>query len=264
MAGLVVAVGRAARLLGCAVSDCCCRGCRIGTGRTAAQGHAAGARASCARRHGGRAGRGKRRACHEHSDRQPERGERVTRPCITKETADQVAALWDREAEGLTRYTTVITNSAAEAGDLVSNAFEAVALAWTTVGPRNADAQRAWLRRTCKNMWIDGIRRSETLHRLQPELAHRYQPAEPDPADLVLLRQAADHCLRVINSLPAVQRRVAVLYFLEEHPPLVIAILLEIAPSGVRKHVAKARQRLREELGSFIGDRHEPPEEASA
>ncbi|AZQ32116.1 sigma-70 family RNA polymerase sigma factor [Streptomyces cyaneochromogenes] len=179
----------------------------------------------------------------------------MTQPRLTIETASQVAALWHRESEGLLRYTTVITNNAAEAGDLVSRAFEAAALAWATVGPRSQNAQRAWLRRTCKNMWIDGIRRSHNLDRLQPELAERYQRAELDPADLALLRQAADHCLCVINSLPTVRRRVAILYFLEEHPPPVIAELLEIAPSGVRKHVANARQKLQEEVWPFLDDR---------
>ncbi|MFE6052509.1 RNA polymerase sigma factor [Kitasatospora sp. NPDC056446] len=181
----------------------------------------------------------------------------MTQPRITKETADHVAALWEREAEGLLRYTTVITNSAEEAGDLVSRAFEAAVRAWAKVGPRSPDEQRAWLRRTSKNMWIDSIRRSMNLDRLQPELAKRYHRAELGPADLALLRQAADHCLRVINSLPTVQRQVAVLYFLEEHPPPVIAELLEIAPSGVRKHVAKARRKLQEELGPLMDDRHE-------
>jgi RNA polymerase sigma factor (sigma-70 family) len=186
----------------------------------------------------------------------------VKQPRITKETADQVAALWDREAEGLLRYTTVITGGGDDAGDLVSRAFEAAARDWATVGSRSSDAQRAWLRRTCKNMWIDDIRRSANLDRLQPELALRYQRAEIGPADLALLRQAADHCLGVINSLPTVRRRIAVLYFLEEHPAPVIAELLEIKSSGVRKHVAEARRKLREELGTFIDDW--PREEASA
>ncbi|MFJ8636445.1 RNA polymerase sigma factor [Streptomyces sp. NPDC093568] len=181
----------------------------------------------------------------------------MTRPRITEETADRVAALWDREAEGLLRYTTVITNNAGEAGDLVSRAFEAAAEAWATVGSRDPDAQRAWLRRTCRNMWIDGIRRAENLSRLQPELAERYHRAVLGPADLTLLRLATDHCIRVINSLPPARRRVAVLYFLEEYPPPIIARLLEIAPSGVRKHVAEARRRLQEELRPFVDDRHE-------
>ncbi|WP_330334719.1 sigma-70 family RNA polymerase sigma factor [Streptomyces sp. NBC_00536] len=181
----------------------------------------------------------------------------MTQPRITKEAADQVEALWDQEAEGLLRYATVLTNSDAEGGDLVSRTFEAAVLDWATVGPRNPGAQRAWLRRVCKNMWIDGVRRSANLDRLRPELAERYQRAELDPADVALLRQAADHCVRVISSLPTVRRQVAVLYFLEEHPPPVIAELLEIAPSGVRKHVAKARHTLQEELGAFIHDRHE-------
>ncbi|WP_208637193.1 RNA polymerase sigma factor, partial [Streptomyces swartbergensis] len=117
----------------------------------------------------------------------------------------------------------------------------------------------AWLRRTCKNMWIDGIRRSENLKKLQPEVAERYHRAQLDPADLALLRLAADHCLHVINSLPTARRRVAVLYFLEEHPAPVIAELLEIAPSGVRKHVAEVRRRLQRELAPFVNDRHEAP-----
>lgn len=192
----------------------------------------------------------------------------MTQPSITKETAEEVAALWDREAVGLLRYTTVLTNCTEEAGDLVSRAFEAVVVAWVKVGPRDQDAQRAWLRRTCKNMWIDGIRRSRNLERLQAELAERYCRADLDPADLVLLRQAADHCLCVINSLPDVRRRVAVLYFLEEYPSSAIAGLLGISPSGVRKHVGKARWKLQKELRPFVGDRHKTGtalrEEASA
>ncbi|WP_328512933.1 sigma-70 family RNA polymerase sigma factor [Streptomyces mirabilis] len=192
----------------------------------------------------------------------------MTRPSITEETADQVAALWDREAEGLLRYTIVRTGSTEEGGDLVSRAFEAAAVDWATVGPRSQDAQRAWLRRTCMNMWIDGIRRSANLDRLRPELAKRYQRAELNPADLVVLRQAADHCLHVINNLPTQQRAVAVLYFLEEQTSLVIAERLEITASGVRKHVSEARKKLQAELRAFVDDQHEtrtaPREEASA
>ncbi|MHB6912724.1 RNA polymerase sigma factor [Streptomyces sp. DB-54] len=176
----------------------------------------------------------------------------MTQPRITKETADQVAALWDREAEGLLRYATVLTNNAAEAGDLVSRAFEAAVLDWGTVGSRKLGAQMAWLRRVCKNMWIDDVRRSANLDRLRPELAERCQRAELDPEDAALLGQAADHCLRVMSGLPTVRRQVAVLFFLEEYPSSVIAELLGIASSGVRKHVAKARHELQKELGAFV------------
>lgn len=181
----------------------------------------------------------------------------MTRPRLTRETAEQLAELWDREAEGLLRYTTVTTNSAAEAGDLVQRAFEAAALSWEKVGQRRPDEQRAWLRRTCRNMWIDSVRRSKRLGDLQSDLAERYHRTEPDPASLALTRAAVDHCLNVINRFPTARRRVALLYFLEEHSPMMIADFLGIASSSVRVHVSKARRQLREELAEFMTGPHE-------
>ncbi|MFF4355099.1 RNA polymerase sigma factor [Streptomyces sp. NPDC001530] len=168
-----------------------------------------------------------------------------------------MAELWDREAEGLRKYTTVITNNAAEAGDLVQRAFEAAALSWDKVGQRGPEEQRAWLRRACRNMWIDSVRRSKRLGELRPDLAERYHRTEPDPASLVLTRAAVDHCLRVINGFPKARRRVALLYFLEEHSALMIAELLGITASGVRVHVSKARRQLREELAEFVASPNE-------
>jgi RNA polymerase sigma factor (sigma-70 family) len=166
--------------------------------------------------------------------------------------AKQVAALWDREAPSLTRYAMVRTGGdQATAEDLVQQTFMAAFLQWESLVSLDAEEHRKWLRRVCRNKWIDGIRREAHGERVQPDLERLYEQVAPDPADAVIALDDLDRCLQVIRELPPRRREVALLYFVEQQSELRIAQLLDIAPSGVRKHVARARRAIRDAVNDL-------------
>ncbi|MGW3645550.1 RNA polymerase sigma factor [Streptomyces sp. NPDC000878] len=177
----------------------------------------------------------------------------MTQRRIPQETAERVAELWDREAAGLMRYAMVLTGGReAEAGDLVQQAFMAAARDWETLGRRGPDGHCAWLRVVCRRRWIDGIRRAKRLEEALPELSERYSTDQPDPADVVVSRAAVARCWEVICALSHRRRQVAVLHFYEGYSAVMIAELLDIRPSGVRKHITRAREVLRREVGPLL------------
>ncbi|MBG0850305.1 sigma-70 family RNA polymerase sigma factor [Streptomyces spinoverrucosus] len=166
---------------------------------------------------------------------------------LPPETRRQIAALWELEAEWLVRYAMVRTGedqSAAE--DLVQTAFLAAAVQWSSLVDRTDDERRNWLRSVVHHKWVDGIRRSRKLERLDTEERERYAGRGPDLVDVVLARADLECCLEVIRNLPERRRQIAVLFFIEQYSAARIAYLLDLQPSGVRKHIAKARAALRE------------------
>ncbi|MFF4978260.1 RNA polymerase sigma factor [Streptomyces sp. NPDC001083] len=172
---------------------------------------------------------------------------------IPKETADQVAELFDREERMLMRYASVLTaGEAAQAADLVQRTFMAAALDWDTVDDRDIHGQRAWLRRTCRNKWIDDLRRSDRLENLLPHLARRYERTAPDPADTVIARVALEQCWKTIAAMPPVRQQVAVLHWHQGFSSSEIAEMLKIQPSGVRKHIACARRAVQLSVASYL------------
>ncbi|MBT2508531.1 sigma-70 family RNA polymerase sigma factor [Streptomyces sp. ISL-98] len=159
--------------------------------------------------------------------------------------AEQVSALWEREADGLLRFAMVRAGcDQAAAEDLVQQTFMAAVQAWESLAGREDEERHNWLRSVCRNKWIDGIRRESKLESLQRDVERLYARIGPDPADAVIARDDLDHCLQVIREFPSRRREVALLYFIEQQSVLRIAELLDIQPSGVRKHVAQARQAL--------------------
>ncbi|MFJ8932118.1 RNA polymerase sigma factor [Streptomyces sp. NPDC102364] len=170
--------------------------------------------------------------------------------------AAQVSALWKREAVHLLRYAMVRTGgNKSEAEDLVQQTFMAAFEQWKDLACRNESGQRGWLRRVCKNKWIDQIRREVLGEHTLPELDRYYGRSEPDPEAVIIAREDLDDCWQVIRQLSPRRRQVALLHFVDQLPAMAIAELLHISPEGVRKHIAKARKALREALpGLFDAD----------
>lgn len=187
----------------------------------------------------------------------------MTKRRISEQTAHEVSRLWDCEAVPLLRYAMVLTGGAQPAAeDLVQRVFMAVARQWEELSAshENRGARtmpvgryRPWLRRVCRNLWIDDIRQTQRSNRLDADLAHNGAVSPPDPADVVLARDALERCWAVIRSFPERRRQVALLYFVEQRTTTQISELLGIEPSGVRKHVALARAALRHTInGSSV------------
>ncbi|MGW7068853.1 RNA polymerase sigma factor [Streptomyces sp. NPDC054855] len=164
-----------------------------------------------------------------------------------------VSALWEREADGLTRYAMVRTGcDEDEAEDFVQQTFIAAVQQWESLAPLDSEERRNWLRSVCRNKWIDSLRREIVGKRLQPGLERLYGRVAPDPADVVIARGDLDCCLQVIRGLPPRRRQVALLYFFEQQSVPYIAELLDLQPGGVRKHVAKAKDALRVALPGLL------------
>ncbi|MFF4866779.1 RNA polymerase sigma factor [Streptomyces sp. NPDC001231] len=165
---------------------------------------------------------------------------------LRPETRRQIAALWEQEAEWLVRYAMIRTGedkSAAE--DLVQMAFLAAAVQWGSLINRTDDERRNWLRSVVHHKWVDGIRRSRKLERLDMEEREKYASRGPDLLDVVFARADLERCLEVIRGLPERRRQIAVLFFIEQYSVARIAYLLDLQPSGVRKHISLARAAVR-------------------
>lgn len=174
---------------------------------------------------------------------------------IPRGAADQVAALYDREGAALLKHAKMLTgHRLAEAEDLVSRAFEAVVAAWKKVGVYDPLAQRAWLRRSMRNMWIDDIRRARKLEELRPELWLKYMRCEPDPVDAVLARSDLEVCWAALRDFPPKRREVAMMHFFHGLSPLAISDLLQISSAGVRRHLKLARQALQGTVLAAVED----------
>ncbi|MFE9976039.1 RNA polymerase sigma factor [Streptomyces hirsutus] len=171
-----------------------------------------------------------------------------------QEKVQEVSALWEREAIGLTRYAMVRTGGdQAAAEDLVQQTFMAAFLQWEeSLADLGVEERRNWLRSVCRRRWIDGIRRETLGDRLHADVERLYDWVSPDLAHVVIARDDLDRCWQVIRELPPRRKEVAMLYFIEQQSVLRIAELLGIQASGVRKHVSKARHALREAAGGLL------------
>ncbi|WP_157877687.1 RNA polymerase sigma factor [Streptomyces kanamyceticus] len=134
------------------------------------------------------------------------------------------------------------------APDFVQDAFQAAAHQWQRLRALDRGAQRAWLFRVLKNKVFDhwGTRAARELP--LPEVPAPQGLSDPP-------RQALSHmlllrCWHVMDQMPPVQRKVALLRWRGEWTSREIAEHLGICTSTVRVHLGRARQELWEELGS--------------
>jgi RNA polymerase sigma factor (sigma-70 family) len=177
---------------------------------------------------------------------------------ISEETAREVADLFDREEPALLNYAVAMNGGDEQAAkDLVQQTFMAAAVGWAGIRPRDPSKQRAWLRRTCRNKWIDKVRREQRLQGLQSDLVHRYTWTEADPSDVIVDRDVLARCWKVLRSFPPARQRVARLHWVEGYSAAEIATLLGIRPSGVRKHLSQAREVIHREVGPHMNLRWE-------
>jgi RNA polymerase sigma factor (sigma-70 family) len=182
-------------------------------------------------------------------------GTSVTRRRIREDVSEQVDVLWGQEAGWLHRYAMLLTGGdRAAVEDLGQRTFLDAAVQWESLADLDAVSRGKWLRRVCQNKWIDTIRRDATRERLHPEVDLLYSREAPDPALAAIVRDDLERCWQVICGFPPRRRQIALLYFMEQESVLRIAELLDIQPSGVRKHVAKAKEALRAAVSDAVCD----------
>lgn len=135
-------------------------------------------------------------------------------------------------------------------------AQEAFVKAFRSFGQlRDRERFRAWLVRMTWRLAID--RHRGNRRRVAREIighdrsggeGERDVAADSNPADMVVMRERAEHLWRAIDALPEKLRVVVVLAGIEEHDIGKVALLLDIPAGTVKSRLFIARQRLKENL----------------
>ena len=137
------------------------------------------------------------------------------------------------------------------AEDLLQDTFVAAARQWETVRELGEGQQRAWLLTTLSNKGKSQVRRRVALNRKQPELRHRYQPAPVDTERQALSALALARASEVIDRLPGMQRRIALMKWSEHMKHSEIAAVLGCSENSVAVQVSKIRRKLIAGLGAY-------------
>lgn len=99
-----------------------------------------------------------------------------------------------------------------------------------------------WLYRVARNKLVDHWRRETRRERKFRLLAGgKDEPSGPDPADAVV---SAQHANRALNDLPADQRAVLVMRYLENNSVAEIAASLGRSSKAIESLLGRARKRL--------------------
>ena len=126
------------------------------------------------------------------------------------------------------------------AADLVQDAFEAAARAWTRLRGRTGDRQRGWLLGTLANKDISDFRRREAFRRRQPDI----QATAADTAAQALNAIALERAREIIEEMPPRQRTVALMRWQDRMKASEIAAELGVAEGTVHAHLHSARGKL--------------------
>ena len=167
----------------------------------------------------------------------------------------ELGELFERNGRRLYRLALRLVGDAAEAEDLVQEAFLRAA---RTAGagrslPTESSAAEGWLVRTLVRLAHDRYRRRRVRRLAAPLLDPAIVAVEiSDPALAAIARRDVAVALA---ALPPRRRAVVVLHELEGHGTDAIAQLLGIAQVTVRWHLAAGRRELARRLGLEQGER---------
>jgi RNA polymerase sigma factor (sigma-70 family) len=171
----------------------------------------------------------------------------VVRPRVRREgsagdsrTGD-LQALYVATYPMLVRTLRCIVDDRSQAEDIVQEAFVQLVRHWNKVSAY--DEPGAWLRRVAIRMAVKESRRS----RLRPV---RERQSQPPPPEVPAVSDPA--LLAAVRELPARQRAVVALFYLEDRPMEQVAELLGCSQSTGWVHLHRARRALAERLGEEV------------
>ena len=148
---------------------------------------------------------------------------------------DFVRELYDASYRRLVGQLTGVTGSAAEAEDVVQEAFvRGIGHARTL---RRADNPEAWLRTVAVNLARSRWRRGQRFAGLARRLADDGDGTGADPADRVAL-------LAALRRLPTAQREAIALHHLADLPVHEVAATLGVPAGTVKARLARGRAAL--------------------
>ena len=167
-------------------------------------------------------------------------------PMDTQPLADleRPAPSFDRlfvdEYRAMVALAAAVSGDRSVAEDLAQEAFSRLSQRWDQVS--GYERPGAWLRRVVINLALSRRRRLLSEARARIRLRNRPPPTLPSPP--------SDHAdlWAAVAELPAQQRAVVALHYLDDLPLTEIAAILDISPSTARVHLHRARTALRDRL----------------
>jgi RNA polymerase sigma factor (sigma-70 family) len=137
-------------------------------------------------------------------------------------------------------------------------AQEAFISAWQQLDKlSNHKSFMPWLRQITRNLSLDYLRsqkyRANPAGDIDAMMLAVADPA-PGPSEFLAEQEDAKIAAAVIDALPEESREVLLLYYREGQSTQQVAALLDMQDAAVRKRLSRARQSIREELLTRMGD----------
>ena len=157
----------------------------------------------------------------------------------------QLLALAGALRPELHRYCARLMGSVIDGEDVVQDTFARALVAIDEL--QEVTPMRAWLFRIAHNRALD-LLRSRAIRAAEPiEAAHEVaDPENPDPAEVLMRREAVETAVSRFVELPTVQRSVVILKDVLDQSLEEIAAMLELTVNAVKAHLARGRARLKE------------------
>jgi len=155
--------------------------------------------------------------------------------------------LVDRYRRRIVQYAYRYSHNEQDANDA---AQDTLLRAYRSLGTFRADRPFSrWLFVIARNVSLDAVRRKRLSERTT-SLVRMEALSEPDTAEVVLRREAASRVRAALGVLPQRQRAALELYYIKGLRYRDIADMLDIPLGTVKTYIARAKRRLRTELGS--------------
>lgn len=162
----------------------------------------------------------------------------LRRHCLDmSEVADSVEELWNKWGDDLLRYATVLVGPD-DAGDVVDDTVVKL------LSMRGSDLDRRGFERPYLFRMVLNQARMCQRSRTRRERREWKASALPDHVELLVDPTVR----REVGRLSVMQRAVVYLTYWEDLAPAVVAAQLEVSEGTVKRHLARARSRLRKVL----------------
>ncbi len=152
--------------------------------------------------------------------------------------------LFEDHHAALFRFAYRLTNSTADAEDIVQECFLEILRPGNSYDPRRT-AVRTYLYGVVRNQWLKRRRNSATADPTPGLIDCR------SPESELLASEVQDAIAEAIGTLPDTQREALLLAHYEQLPLAEIARILEIEVGAVKSRLERARARLRETLAAY-------------
>lgn len=154
---------------------------------------------------------------------------------------------YEREFRSVVGLAYALSGSRAASEDLAQEAFIAAHRNWEKIG--GYDKPEAWVRRVVSNLSVSRFRKRANELKALTRLAG----FRSESSMVAELPSEAEAFWSSVRKLPKRQAQVIALHYLEDRSVADIADILGCAPSTVKVHLHKGRQKLAERLGVEAG-----------